>query len=406
MIRFEEAFDILQTQMNRYVGSCETIPLEHSLGRILAEDVQSDMDMPPFDKAAMDGYACRLEDIYNELDVIEVIPAGKVPENEIGKNQASKIMTGAMMPKGAQAIIIVENTIEIGENRIKNTKNSGALEVCQVGVEDKANYNICYVGEDVKSGEIVLQKGKIIKPEDIAVLASVGYANVKVGVKPKVAIIATGSELVEPHEKPSISQIRNSNSAQLVAQVQAMGAEANYIGIAEDIEDHTLETIQKAIAENDVVLLTGGVSMGDFDLVPAIVQRADFKILFHHLAVQPGKPTLFAVKGNKFLFGLPGNPVSSFTQFELLTKPLLYKMMGHEFSALPIKMPLAADFSRKKDNRKAWIPVRLTPEGTVQVVNYHGSAHINALSIAHGFIVIEIGTKELKAGELVEVRIY
>ena len=406
MIKFEEAFSILMNTKNRYVAQCETVDLDNALGRILFEDVKSDMNMPPFDKAAMDGYACRKDDIYNELEVIEIIAAGQAPEKEVGKNQTSKIMTGAMMPKGAEAIIIVENIEKTSENKIRNTKSQASVNVCQVEVEDKPNLNVCYLGEDVKQGDVVLEKGKLIKPEDIAIMASVGYSQPKVSKKIRVAVIATGSELVEPHEKPGLSQIRNSNSSQLVAQARAMGAIANYIGIAGDLEEETYNTIQKAIAENDVILLTGGVSMGDFDLVPAIVEKAEFEILFHHLAVQPGKPTLFAVKDNKFIFGLPGNPVSSFTQFELMAKPLIYSIMGHNFEPLPIKMPMAVTYTRKKDKRKSWIPVTLTSDGKVKPVNYHGSAHINALSIADGFIIVEIGNKQINEGELVEVRLY
>jgi len=406
MIKFEEAYKIMMNHSERYVLKCETVDLLKSLNRVLSEDIISDMNMPPFDKAAMDGYACRKEDIHNELEVIEIVAAGQIPQKEIGKNEAAKIMTGAMLPKGADAIIIVENTQEIAPNRIKNTKIGKNLNICQVEIDDKPNLNICYVGEDVKAGEIVLTKGKLIKPEDIAILASVGCVHVPVSKQIRVAIIATGSELVEPHQKPSISQIRNSNSVQLVAQLSAMGAIASYIGIADDVEEATQAIINKAISENDVILLTGGVSMGDFDLVPAIVEKTGFEILFHHLAVQPGKPTLLAVKDDKFLFGLPGNPVSAFTQFELLTKPLIYKMMGHNFEPLPIKMPLAATYLRKKDNRKSWIPVQITKNGTVQVVSYHGSAHINALSFAHGLIVIEIGQKEILEGTLVDVRLY
>ncbi len=406
MITFEEAYKILMHNSERYVLKCETVDLLNSLGRVLCSDIVSDMNMPPFDKAAMDGYACRKEDIYNELDVIEIVAAGQIPKKEIGKNQATKIMTGAMLPKGADAIIIVENTIEIAQNRIKNTKNGKNLNVCQVEIDDKPNLNICYIGEDIKEGEIVLKKGKLIKPEDIAVLASVGCVQVPVSKQIRVAVIATGSELVEPHEKPSISQIRNSNSAQLIAQITAMGAIPSYIGIADDLEESAQNTINQAINDNDVVLLTGGVSMGDFDLVPAIVEKNGFEILFHHLAVQPGKPTLLAVKSDKFLFGLPGNPVSAFTQFELLAKPLIYKMQGHDFVPLAIKMPLAETYSRKKYSRKSWIPVRITEDGKVQIVNYHGSAHINALSFAQGLIVIEIGQKQIMAGELVTVRLY
>ncbi len=402
MIKFEEAYNIVKS-VNVQLET-QKVPLNDSLGYVLAENIRSDMNMPPFDKSAMDGYACREVDLAHELEVIEIIPAGKIPKKTIGENQCSKIMTGAMIPKGADCVIIVEDTEEINENKIRYTKPVPEINVCQVEVGNKPNVNICYIGEDIKTGDVVLEKGTLIKAQHIAIMASVGHTDVLVHRKPKVAVIPTGDEIVEPHIKPNVSQIRNSNGSQLVAQLKAMGIEANYYGIARDVEGATMNLIKKAYAENDVILLTGGVSMGDFDLVPEILKTLEFELLFQAVAVQPGKPTVFGRNGNKFCFGLPGNPVSSFVQFELLTKPLLYGLMGEDYKPLNLRLPIGKDFSRRKAGRMSWIPAVFTDDGYIVPVEYHGSAHIRGLGVAQAIFAVPIGVKELKKGDLVDVR--
>lgn len=402
MIKFEQAYKIV-SEAGIKLGT-ETVPLNESLGFVLAEDVKSDMNMPPFDKSAMDGYACKEVDMANELEVVEIIPAGKIPKKTIGKNQCAKIMTGSMIPKGADCVIIVEDTEDISNNIIRYTKPVPEINACQVETGNKPNVNICYLGEDIQTGNTVLEKGTLIKAQHIAIMASVGCTKVLVYRKPKVAVLPTGDEIVEPHIKPDISQIRNSNGSQLVAQLKAMGIEANYFGIARDTESATMELIKKAYEENDVILLTGGVSMGDFDLVPAILKNLKFELLFESVAVQPGKPTVFGKKGNKYCFGLPGNPVSSFVQFELLTKPLLYLLMGQNYTPLNLKLPLSKDFKRKKAARLSWMPAVFNDDGTILPVEYHGSAHINGLGVAQAIMAIPIGVTELKKGDLVDVR--
>ncbi|MGE0088388.1 MAG: gephyrin-like molybdotransferase Glp [Bacteroidales bacterium] len=388
MITIEKAY---QTVIGKsYTLETEKIDFIDSVGRILAEDVTSDIEMPPFDKSSMDGYACRRADVDNTLEIIEIIPAGKTPTKRIGPNQCAKIMTGAPVPEGADFIAMVEYAEEIDDKYVKINKIT-------------QRNNISYRAEDVKIDQLVLQKGIKIKPQHIAVFASVGYTNVLVTKQPRVAIISTGDELVEPHKKPGISQIRNSNGYQLITQVKSCGAIANYIGIADDTPEDTFNKVSKALSENDLVLLTGGVSMGSFDFVPEVLKKAGIEILFDSIAVTPGKPTTFGVTGKKFCFGLPGNPVSSFIQFELLVKPLIYKLMGFDFQPLDIQMPMGIEFKRKKTDRKAYIPVFIK-DGEVFPVEYHGSAHIHALSFAHVIIAFPIGVDTLLKGEIVHVR--
>lgn len=390
MIQFEEALNIVLSYS--VLLESETVEMSNSTARVLAEDIISDMDMPPFNKSAMDGYACRRADLQNKLEVLEIIAAGQVPTFRIGANQCTKIMTGAMIPEGADCVIMVEHTCETTKGHIEFT------------AKNTAN-NICYVGEDIKKGETALEKGLLIRPQHIAVMASVACTRPRVYRKASLGILSTGDELLEPQAMPETGKIRNSNAWQLISQAQAMNVEPHYFGIAPDEEKQTLTLIQKAMDVCDVVLLTGGISTGDYDFVPAVLEEAGFTLQFKSLAVQPGRPTLFGTnKEEKICFGLPGNPVSSFNQFELLVKPLLYKMMGHNYQPVILRLPMAADYRRKKRERLSFIPVILNKQGEVSPAEYHGSAHINALTQAYGLMSIPIGTLEIKKGELADVR--
>lgn len=389
MISFDQAFEIVMNAARQ--GGTERVALESSLYRILAEHVKSDMDMPPFDKSAMDGYACRREDLGNQLAIIETIPAGCTPKRSISQNQCSKIMTGAMVPEGADCVIMVEFT----ENPTDQTMRFTGQRTAD---------NICLKGEDVHAGNIVLDKGQKIGPQHIAILASVGLTRPLVASRPKVGIIATGDELVEPAAKPGNSQIRNSNSYQLSAQVTNAGAIPCYYGIAKDTEQDIDRLLKKAMAENQVILVSGGVSMGDLDLVPDVLRKNQIKLIFERIAIKPGKPTVFGVSSDVFCFGLPGNPVSTFVLFELLVKPFLLKMMGQEFQARYVSAPLEKSILRKRTERQSWMPVAFTPSGTVMPVEYHGSAHINALCTADGLLCVPVGVGEIKQGSMVQVR--
>lgn len=389
MIPFEKAYDIVMN--SAFSTGTETILFTDSLNRVLAGTVSSDMNLPPFNKSSVDGFACRKVDLDKDLEIIETIAAGNWPARKVSAQQCSRIMTGAPVPDGADCVIMVEDTIMTpsGKVRFKGTFKKE---------------NIAIKGEDVKKGEIVLKTGRIIKPQDIAVMASAGYTHATVGKKPHVGVISSGSELVEPDKFPGISQIRNSNAFQLMAQVERSGASGKYYGIAADDEEETYQVIVKALLENDLVLITGGVSMGDFDFVPSVLERAGVKIRFSRVAVQPGKPTTFGIHDKALVFGLPGNPVSSFIQFEMLVRPLINKMLGYQSRQMNIKLPMQDKFTRKYAERLAFIPVRITDEGSVFAVEFHGSAHISAIPEADGIISLPIGVKTIEKGELVSVR--
>ncbi len=389
MIKFESAYNTVMGAA--FSTGSEEIHFMSSAGRVLIQTVKSDVDMPPFDKSAVDGYACRHEDLGKELKMIELIAAGAAPQKSIEPGTCSRIMTGAAVPVGADYVFMLEESEETTKDIIRFTGRPGKA-------------NISKTAEDVIAGDIVLRPGRFIRPQDIAVMAMVGCTSVIVGKKVQVGIISTGNELVEPDNKPSISQIRNSNAWQLLAQVSRAGAEGKYYGIASDSEESTMNLLTQALNENDMVLLTGGVSQGDFDFVPAVLNKLGLTIHFDSVAVQPGKPMTFCTGGKKIVFGLPGNPVSSFVQFEVMVRPLLAKMMGAKTTNNEIMLPLGTDYSRKSADRMAWIPATLNQDGEVVPVEYHGSAHISALPDALWLIAIPQGQSWIQKGELVSVR--
>jgi molybdopterin molybdotransferase len=390
MLPFDEALKIVLDSANK-LGS-ESVDISQATNRILAEDVESDMDMPPRDRSVFDGYACRRQDLANELTIIETIPAGMPPKKTIGPNQCAKIMTGATVPKGADCVFMVELSEKPTAETVRFTG-------------EKTDDNIRPQGRDIKTGQVVLRCGTRIKPQHIAVLATVGHAEVLVARKPTIGIIATGDELVEPHSKPSPWRHRNSNSPQLAAQLESVGTIVTDYGIAKDTTGDIDGTFKEAAAENDVVLMSGGVSMGDFDLVPGILKNNNVELLFEKIALKPGKPTVFGVSKDLYCFGLPGNPVSTFVVFELMVKPFLYKLMEHDYIPPNVQMPLGETTSRKDTERRGWIPVAITDAGTLRKVEYHDSGHINALCGADGLVCMDIGVGEIPEGTNVQVRL-
>jgi len=389
MITFEEAFKTVMEAV--FHTGKEQVKISEALGRALAAPVRSDMDMPPWDKSAVDGYACRHEDLGSELTVIETIAAGVLPEKEVTRGTCSRIMTGAAVPDGADCVFMLEEAEEKEGGHVRFTGRAG-------------NTNIAKAAEDLFNGQTVLKAGRYIKPQDIAVMAVVGATEVTVSCRPKVGVISTGDELVEPDVKPAKAQIRNSNAYQLMAQIERAGSTGRYYGIARDEEASITGLMQKALKENDVVLISGGVSFGDFDLVQKVMHSLGMKVHFDQVAMQPGKPLTFCTAERKAVFGLPGNPVSTFVQFEIMVRPFLDRMAGVKDEEINMTLPLAADYSRKRAERMAWIPFTLTPAGEAMPVEYHGSAHINALPGAWGLITIPRGQSWIQKGEMVNVR--
>jgi len=389
MIDYNEALQIIFT--NAIEFGKEKVKLKNAHQRVLAQNTYYDVALPPFNKSAMDGYACRLEDINNELEVIEVIHAGKKPEKVVGPNQCSKIMTGAVVPEGADCVVMREYVEEKAENRI----------ICTI---EKTKSNICYTGEDVKVGDLALPEKTWLTPRHMPILAGAGIVEPLVFRQPRVTVFATGSELVEPDQNPQSFQIRNTNSSQMMAQLQEQGLKGKYGGIITDNFDVTKDKIAWAFQKSDVVILSGGVSEGDFDFIPSVIESLGFEILITRIAVQPGKPLLFARLGNKYCFGLAGNPASSFIQFELYIKPFLYRLMGYNWEPKIVQAKLGEDYFRKKTDRLMFTPAFLDDNQTVVPVNYHGAAHINALTQANALFMMPIGVSKFSKGDLVDVR--
>lgn len=389
MITFEEAFRIV-TESSFRLGR-EVVSLSEAAGRALTLPVRSDMDMPPWNKSALDGYACRHTDLGHELTVLETVAAGVMPQKEVVPGTCSRIMTGAAVPAGADYVFMLEDSEELSDGRVKFTGRAG-------------NDNIAKAGEDIMKDQTVLRSGHYIKPQDVAVLASVGAMEVTVSCRPRIGVISTGDELVEPDIVPAGAQIRNSNASQLMAQIARAGARGKYYGIARDDVESITSLLKKALEENDVVLISGGVSFGDFDLVPRVMRSLGLTIHFDQVAMQPGKPLTFCTGDKKAVFGLPGNPVSVFVQFEVMVRAFLDRMAGVSEQAPVLQMPLAADYSRKKAERMSWIPCTITAAGEALPVEYHGSAHISALTGAWGVIIIPRGQSWIQKGEMVSVR--
>jgi len=389
MITFNEALKTVKHATMKLQK--ENIELSKCLNRVLAEDVVSPIAIPPFNKSAMDGFACRKADLSETMEILETLPAGTAPSKVIGQNQCSKIMTGAMVPEGADCVIMVEHTETTDDKYVRFT-------------ETNTKTNICYKGEDIQENDVVLKKGTRIKPQHISVLAEIGCTEPLVYQRVKIGIIATGSELVEPNAKPNATQIRNVNSWQLMAQLEKIGITGNYYGIVADSKEATKAVVAKCIEENDLLIISGGVSVGEFDYIPQILKELEFNIWFHTLSVKPGKHTVFATRQGKYVFAMPGNPVSSFVQFELLGKALVFRLMGHDYYPSIVRLPISCDYKRKRVDRLEFIPVRMNANNQVVPVDYHGSAHINAFTQADGIMAIPRGVDEFTEGEFVHVR--
>lgn len=464
MISFEEALKIVLE--NAQYLSHESVKLEDSAGRVLAMDIHTDRDMPPFDKSAVDGYALKRDELGKPLRIVENIAAGYVPKKEVISGTCSKIMTGAMIPLGADFVVMVEDTIEV----------NGFMELREKEEEFRKRNNICYKGEDIKEGDLLLSRGTLISAAATAILASSGFSVVSVSKVPIVGILSTGDEIVEPDVTPLESQIRNSNGWQLRSQALSTGSVVKYYGIVKDTPELLHKALSKSVQECDITIITGGVSAGDFDYVPGIIKECGFEILFDKVSVQPGKPSTFAVKkadskenievhiydlnventyyiiedniegniddnseviindnakvnldnnnfeieGNsrisnselnaevvsKAIFALPGNPVSSLIQFEMLVKPYIIKSMGGNYLPLKLSLPAAEDFIRKNAERLSLIPVVINPDGTFIPVRYNGSAHIAAMAHADAIAEIPVGVKQILAGQKATIHIF
>ena len=390
MIKLEKAISLAAQHLLR--PGTETLPLEKTMHRILAEDVLADRDVPPFHRSTMDGYACRREDLPGPLKVLETIEAGTLPGQAVDSGQCSKIMTGAMVPEGADCVVMKEYMEKEPDGSVLFTGN-------------ETDTHIDPRGQDLRQGELLLKRGTWITPGHMGIMASVGKIRVKVSRRIRVGILATGSELVDAGQQPEGAQIRNSNSYQLAALVEHAGHKALDIGMVEDNSGLIAERITTGLEKADLLLMTGGASVGELDLVPGVLKDLGLHLEFDRVAMQPGKPVSFAHGKGNACFGLSGNPVSSFVQFALLVRPYLELCSGATPPHRRIRMILEKGFQRKHADRQFFLPVLFTETGTCEPVSYHGSGHLHALSRATGFAEIPAGQLALEKGALVYVRL-
>ncbi|MFZ8861850.1 MAG: gephyrin-like molybdotransferase Glp [Thermocrinis sp.] len=400
MMPYEEALSIV-------LSHCSTLPTERvylldALGRVLAEDVISEEDRPSFDNSAMDGYAVHWEDIKDapvELLVAGEIPAGAEETFELPKGCAIKIFTGAPIPKGATAVVPVEYTeAKDGKVLIKEAFKEGA--------------NIRRKGEELKAGEVVLQKGTILRHYEVGLLASLNKVQVEVSRRPRVAVLSTGDEikdLGEPITKPS--QIRTSNGYTLMAGISLAGGEPHYLGIVPDEPDRLKKALSQ-LEDYDVFITTGGVSMGDRDYIKTLVEEVGVKVHFHKVRIKPAKPILFGTykEGKGLFFGIPGNPVSCAMAFDLIVKPALLKMQSaKDYTPKTLWAKLKRDFSRRDPERREFVRAILSLEGQQLVCDFSQKLQSHMLTSyvgANCYMVVREGVKELKGGELVEVVLF
>ncbi len=369
-----------------------------ALGLVLAEDVASDLDMPPYDKALMDGFAVRVADVSAgraELRVVEEVTAGKTPRLPVGPGEATRIMTGAPLPAGADAVIQVERTRMVDDQRVAIEQDSVRPEL-----------NIVRQGREMRLGQIVLPAGTRLRPQDLGILATVGRTAVKVYPPPRVAVLSTGDEIVDASQKPGPGQIRNGNSPMLAAQAARAGGKPILLGIARDNREDLRTLIEKGL-QQDVLILSGGVSAGKLDLVPEVLGELGVRPAFHKVEMKPGKPAFFGSCGATLVFGLPGNPVSAFVCFELFVRPAIRRLRNAPQTCIPLMhATLDAEFGYRTD-RPTYYPARLTrqDDGRWQVgpVPWSGSGDLLPLTHANGLMLVPRGEQRFSAGANMEV---
>jgi len=366
----------------------ETIRVSESLGRVLAVDLQSRLDMPLFNKAVMDGYAVRADDERDHYKLVATIGAGNTSSFELRPGEAAKVSTGAPVPAGAGRVIFNE----------KAEERDGIINV----LERSPTVNISWRAQDIKEGELILRAGRIIGAVELTNMISCGWTSVDVFRPIRLALISTGDELVDSPELLEPGKILNSNAPLLTALAAEHGFEVtSNVTIGDDLEK-TVIALERALDRADIAVLSGGVSVGDFDYVPQAIQRLGMTIHFSRLAVKPGKPTTFASGNGRVLLGLPGNPVAVYLMFHLF----VMRAAGHFFGVTRkpriMTINLGNDIVRTPGNRLEFVPCRLREDGLAELVPYHGSAHQAALIPADGLAAIPAELAEIPAGTSLE----
>jgi molybdopterin molybdotransferase len=387
MLEVPAALEIVLSRAKRLTPAPK--PLTPALlGHVVAADVASDIDSPPYAKSIMYGYAVQADDAAISLTVIEEVAAGRTPTRTVGPGQAARVMTGAPIPDGADAVIPHEQTKLTGDR----------VEIRRPVAKGKF---ILPRAKEMRAGEVVVSAGTKLTPAALGLLAAVGRTEVWFYPAPRLAIISTGDELVEAPARPGPGQIRNTNGPMLTALALRAGAEARYLGIARDDKAGLEKLVRDGLNGSDVLVLSGGVSAGKYDFVPDVLRDSGVEAHFHKVRMKPGKPLLFGTRGDTLVFGLPGNPVSSFVGFELFVRPALRKMGGE---AIPgpvfVPLPIAEDLTTEND-RPTYAPatLRWTSDGLrVSPAGWFGSADLRGLLATDALISLPAGVFSYATG--------
>ena len=398
MISVAEAIQIVRNQTAPLPS--ERVPLSRALGRILAEDIVADSDLPPFDRAQMDGYAVRASDVKEtpvRLRIVGESAAGRGWHKELLEGQAVRIMTGAPVPPGADAVQQVELTTELRDGTVVEIMES-----------IEAGRSIVNQGKEIKEGTTVLRTGVPITSQMIAVLASFGYGEVSVGRSPRVAVFATGTELVDVDEKPGQDQIRDSNNYTIEAYSRLANATVERLPLAGDVPATLTRRLKAAAGESDIVITSGGVSMGVYDFTKSALKELEAKIFFERVALKPGKPTVFGqLPSGTLIFGLPGNPVSVSVTFNLFARTAMWAMQGANEPALKPETAVLAQSVKAAKDRETYFPAQLFTNDDGELVafplKWGGSSDFVAFASATSLIHLPAGGGTIEAASIVKI---
>jgi molybdopterin molybdotransferase len=389
---------------NKLKGEVEWVSIDDCDNRFLAEEIVATHDVPHFDRSPYDGFALRSDDTLGaslntplEFEVIEELGAGMVPQIPVGENQAVRIMTGTQMPQECDAVLMLELTSETVKDGKKFITFKRSL---------KKGENVSFQGEDAKKGQVLIKKGTVINPGIKAVLATFGYDKVPVAKKPVIGLFATGSELLEVHEPLQPGKIRNSNSYMITSQIKRAGADVIYFGKLPDELGTSFSAIQGALEKVDLLITTGGVSVGDYDLLPDIYQKLGAEVLFNKVGMRPGSVTTVAVLNQKFLFGLSGNPSACYVGFELFVRPIIRTVLFSEQAHLRKEQAiLGADFPKANPFTRFVRTKLYYDEGALKAIpsGMDKSSTVMSLAGSNSLAILPGGTRGFQQGDKIDI---
>ena len=397
MLSFEQALTEVEARLTAagLTPAAEIVSLGEAWGRVLAEDVHADRDYPPFNRSTRDGFAVRSQDVTQAETVLTLdgeVRAGEYFKKEIGPGHCASIMTGAPLPTGTDAVVMVEYTQTQG-HKVTIERPVASFD------------NVVHKGSEAQAGQSILARGMRLRAGEIGLLASVGREKLAVNVRPRIAILPTGDEVVPIGRKPEWYQVRNSNSAMLAAVVASAGGTPWEIGIGPDRKEALRNLIVKAL-EADMLLLSGGVSMGKYDFVEDVLEDLGAEFYFRSVAIRPGKPLVFGRVQGKFFFGLPGNPVSGFVTCNLFARPTIGALMGCEFQRPRFLRARLAKSVHHKTGLTTFMPARVdvrNAEPVVSLVGWQGSGDLVGVAEANAFLVVHPEQPSPDAGDWVDV---